>query len=157
MTLIKKLRTYRQFVDNMKSQDWDEYTEQWKKDVAHIQQLITDKWLGELEHEKLVSFNIIPVSRYEEKLGDYLINTLELVFLNNKIIIIEPIAGVVIGADGKIDMYLSGSVKEKVVLLRKLNADSKPADWMIVKQFNGREQLNFTKTNFENIIEEWLQ
>ncbi len=157
MTLIKKLRTYRQFVDGKKKQDWDEYTELWKKDVAYIQHLITDKWFGELEEENLVRFNIIPVSRYEENLGDYLIATLELVFPNNKTIIIEPIAGVVIGADGKVDMYLSGSVKEKVVLLRKIMADSKPAEWTIVKQFNGREQLSFNKTNIEKIIEEWLQ
>jgi hypothetical protein len=157
MALKKKLQTYKQFVGSMKKQDWDEYTEQWKKDVTHLQHLITDKWFGELEAEKLVRFNVIPVPRYEENLGDYLITTLELVFPNNKTIIIEPVAGVVIGADGKVDMYLSGSIKEKVVLLRKIIADSKPADWTIVKQFNGREQLNFNKTNIEKIIEEWLQ
>lgn len=157
MTLITKLRTYKKFVDGMKKEDWDKYTEQWKKDVAHIQHLIIEKWFGDFEKEKLVHFNLIPVSKYEEKLGDYLINTLELVFPNNKTIIIEPVAGVVIGADGRVDMYLSGSIKEKVVLIRKIIIGSKPAEWTILKPFNGREQLSFNKTNIEKIIEEWLQ
>ena len=157
MDLQKKLKTYKQFVESMKPQDWTEYTDQWKNDVSHIQQLIINKWFNNLEEEKLVSFNIIPVARYEENLGAYFITSLEIVFPNYKTIIIEPIAGLVIGSDGKVEMYLQGSIREKVVLLRKLKTTSKVADWTIIKQYNGKEQFMFNKTNIEKIFEEWLQ
>ena len=157
MDLQKKLKTYKQFVESMKPQDWTEYTDQWKNDVSHLQQLIINKWFNNLEEEKLISFNIIPVARYEENLGSYFITSLEIVFPNYKTIIIEPIAGLVIGSDGKVEMYLQGSIREKVVLLRKLKTTSKVADWTIIKQYNGKEQFMFNKTNIEKIFEEWLQ
>ena len=158
MALDKKLKTFKQFVEGKKKQDWADYTKQWRLDVSNIQQLIINKWFNNLEKEKLVSFNIIPVVRYEEYLGEYSITTLEIVFPNYKTIIMEPIAGIVIGdSDGKVDMYLQGSIKEKVVLLRKLKTNSKNPDWTIVKQYNGKEQLAFNKTNVEKIIEEWIQ
>ena len=157
MALEKKLKNYKQFVDSRKKQDWSDHTEQWKKDVSHIQHLIIYKWFNNLEEEKLVTFNIIPVARYEENIGAYATTTLEIVFPNYKTIIIEPIAGLVIGSDGKVEMFMQGSIKEKVVILRKLKPNSKTADWTIIKQYNGKEQFVFNKTNVEKIFEEWLQ
>jgi len=157
MALEKKLKNYKQFVDSRKKQDWSDYTEQWKKDVSHIQHLIIYKWFNNLEEEKLVTFNIIPVARYEENIGAYAITILVIVFPNYKTIIIEPIAGLVIGSDGKVEMFMQGSIKEKVVILRKLKPNSKTADWTIIKQYNGKEQFVFNKTNVEKIFEEWLQ
>jgi len=52
---------------------------------------------------------------------------------------------------------MQGSIKEKVVILRKLKPNSKTADWTIIKQYNGKEQFVFNKTNVEKIFEEWLQ
>lgn len=157
MTLKKRLMSFNEFVIAQEKQNkWDEYKEKWKNDIKDLENVIKYKWFNELEDNNLAIFEFIPIKRYEENLGEYSTMTLEITFVNNKTIVIEPVVGVTLYFNGKLDFYLRGNIIEKLHIIRKISEKSK-SSWFIIDPKRSNEKITFNKTNVENIFEKWLQ
>jgi hypothetical protein len=107
-----------------------------------------------------MNFNISNITITEEFLGAYEIPRLEL-FLGEKglserieeVVIFEPVGRNVIGANGKIDIYLRGRISDKALLLL-MRDDNENLHWELTK--NKKDRVVFDKNNFENLLDEWL-
>lgn len=156
MTLKEKLKTYKQFVETHEKQnDWDSYREKWVADVESLFNLIRQNWLSDFIKNGLATADLIPVKRYEQHLGDYKTNTLEVSFVNNKTIVFEPISSVVLNAEGKIDLYLRGDRMNMIHIFRKIKGSK--TTWQILDSRSAAKPGELTKVSIEKLLDKWLQ
>ena len=156
MTLKEKLKTYKQFVETHEKQnDWDSYRDKWVADVESLFNLIRQNWLSDFIKNGLATADLIPVKRYEQHLGDYKTNTLEVSFVNNKTIVFEPISSVVLNAEGKIDLYLRGDRMNMIHIFRKIKGSK--TTWQILDSRSAAKPGELTKVSIEKLLDKWLQ
>lgn len=139
--------------------DWDQIKTAW---VAAVDKLYGDieNWFNEYLNEGYMISKLSKINLSEEFLGNYEISSLEL-FLGDKskedveeVIVLEPIGRNVIGANGRIDIYLRGRKSEKALLLLMRNDDTDDYHWELAR--NKRDRVVFDKNAFEVLINDWL-
>jgi len=91
--------------------DWDEQRDVWIKQVDKLYSDI-EEWLKVYIDKEYISLSLYEKSLFEEHIGKYSINVLE-IDLGEPLVVFRPIGKNVIGADGRVDAYLSGHLNDK--------------------------------------------
>jgi hypothetical protein len=151
-----KLRRLKELTEQKKEPDWEEYKKNWVTAIGELQHTLMYKWLLEYEEAGSMVFSLIPTKRIDPKIGEYLTSYLEITFLNNKSIVLEPITGMTTDYDGKLEFYMRGNVYKNVSILRKI-IDGNKYEWIIAKSYNQRDHYKLNKEEIDKLIFEWLQ
>ena len=114
----------------------------------------TKEWFDPYLKEGLFSENKKKKFIHEEDIGHYEVTQLEYEF-GKYSLIFEPMGTNIIGAFGRIDVYLTGKKSDKYMLVL-LGDDFKSANWFIASFQNKSNKFEFTKSHFEQIIENWI-
>ncbi|MCP4349090.1 MAG: hypothetical protein GY795_26720 [Desulfobacterales bacterium] len=124
----------------------------WIQEVNKLYKNIED-WFNEYINEDYmaIEFNPLKHIEYEEFIDN--IRIMELELGRGPSVILEPTGINVIGAFGKIDLYLRGHKDEKVFLLLVENGDEK-TQWELWK--SRKDTKLFNKNTFEELLDEWL-
>ena len=124
----------------------------WIQEVNKLYKDIND-WFNEYikEDYMAIEFNSLKHIEYEEFIDN--IQIMELELGGGPSVILEPTGINVIGAFGKINLYLRGHKDEKVLLLLVENGDEK-LQWELWK--NRKDTIIFNKKTFEKLLDEWL-
>lgn len=91
----------------------------------------------------------------DEYPSPYEIDKLELDIKGGPEVILEPVGSNIIGAWGRIDVYLSGYIANKVMLLL-MKDDNEKAYWELRKSRKEEDRFVFNKEIFEDLLEDWL-
>lgn len=155
-SVMSRLQRFKDLIDPKQEVDWSDYKEKWVKSTSELYARIMYKWLAEPEEAGLMKFSIIPVSRYENNLGEYISSSLEISLVNGRAIMLEPVSGITTNYDGKIDFYLIGNVYKKVTLFRKL-IDSNKDSWVLASSYDQKDHIPLTEQSFLKQLDKWLQ
>lgn len=151
MSLKEKLKKLQE-TKSEKKINWEEIKKEW---INSVNKLYSDirNWFSELESEGLLKILTSSITIFEEEIGTYSIDKMEIA-VGNKDIILEPVGTNIIGADGRIDFYLNGEIsnREMMVLIRENNVDN----WYIINKINRNEKNLLTREFIERKLEEWL-
>jgi len=156
MALKEKLEKLKSLNDKNTLPDWFNYKEIWKKAVLDLQHTIMEKWFNDYQEKGLMNFDLIPTKRLEPYIGEYQTSILEITLVENKYLVLEPIAAVTAEYDGKLEFYMRGNISKKVSILRKILNDKKH-EWIIAKSYESKDHYKLDKEQLEKLIEEWLQ
>ncbi|MCD4795385.1 MAG: hypothetical protein K8R54_19290 [Bacteroidales bacterium] len=91
----------------------------------------------------------------EEQLGSYEIDLLEYEFGRNSFLVFEPVGRNILGAWGRIDVYLRGRKTDKYILVL-LGDNFKNAKWFLAPFTDKSKKIEFNKANLEGLIEKWI-
>ena len=122
--------------------------------IDELQYTITDKWLKEYKKEGLLKFNLVPVKRQNNLIGKYKTAILEITLINNKLIVLNPVFSIT-KLDFRIEFYLIDNPFDKNIIIKK-HINENAFNWVFYKSLNPTQYYLFTKTEFENIITNWL-
>lgn len=133
--------------------DWEKRKNEWLKSVEKFYSLVRE-WLSEYEKEELLRIDTQSIAIYEENIGKYSADKLIIRINGKRQVILEPVGALIIGCQGRIDVYLRGNVSDKdmIVLTREKGIDS----WYFVDKKSRLKQPLVTKQSFEEKFEEWL-
>ncbi|MCP4346303.1 MAG: hypothetical protein GY795_12350 [Desulfobacterales bacterium] len=127
--------------------------------ISQVNQLyskIINEWFNEYFDEGYMSFKFEQINLIEDQTEKYEINQLDIYLEKGPVIVFEPVGTNIIGADGKIDLYLHGKKADKYILLLLQN-EQKEYYWELWKSRRKKDQYFFDKKFFEVIIENWLE
>jgi hypothetical protein len=133
--------------------NWEEKRRIWLSSVAELYQKI-EQWFKPLIDENLMQLERTDKQLDDGPLGEYGIPQLE-VAMGDKTVIFEPIARNVIGAQGRIDLYVRGYKEEKWFLLRFEESENK-SSWELCKSTNKFDRKPLNKSNLETLFEQWI-
>ena len=156
MALKEKLEKLKRLNDENSEPDWANYREIWKKAILDLQHNIMDKWFVDYQEKGLMNFDLINTKRIEPYIGEYWTSILEITLVENKYLVLEPIAAVTAEYDGKLEFYMRGNISKKVSILRKI-INGKNPEWIIAKSYESKDHYKLNKEQLEKLIEEWLQ
>ncbi len=86
----------------------------------------------------------------------YEADKLELDIKGGPVVILEPVGSNIVGAWGRTDLYLSGYIANKVMLLL-MKDDNDKAYWELRKSRKQEDRFIFNKEVFEDLLEDWLE
>jgi hypothetical protein len=133
--------------------DWEARKEEWIAAVNSLYDTV-EGWFSGLREQGLMAIERKPTCVYEEYLGDYAIDSLEIGMADKKVIL-EPVGRNVIGARGRIDLYLRGFKADRLLLLRLEDVEGQ-IRWEMWKGKLSGFRKPFAKETFEQLLEEWL-
>ena len=149
--LIKIQEEEKEFDNKREIESWVQAVDSFYKQVGI--------WFKDLIDEGLMKLEKTERLTNEELLGDYTINDLE-ISLANRIVRLEPLGTMLIGAWGRIDMYMSGFKHDKKSLLRMRDENDHNKFTWVVRKNSGSLKFEYeqvTKEMIEKIFEEWTQ
>lgn len=152
--VLDRLRNIKKILNDHQAENWEQYKENWQKDVKDLFNTICFKWFSDYEADQVMKFSLIPVNRQEEKLGSYLTLVLEIQLVNEQVLVLEPIAGVTSEVFGRIDFYLRGNVYKAASIYRK-KVDDK-FYWFIGLSYAPGDQYPLSKSILESVISKWM-
>ena len=105
---------------------------QWVDDINRLYECVITQLSELLPKEKIKEekTKTVPVTRYEELLGEYQTHELN-VSLCGRTIVFSPVARIVLGSMGRVDMFLRGRIDEGYKLLHDQTLS--PAVWRLAK------------------------
>jgi hypothetical protein len=154
MTLKEKLRNLQKLEEKTEN-EWDVYKTNWVQAVSELEETIMSDWFSDYAENKLMEFILVPVKRLEPYIGEYIISSLEITLVNNKTLLLEPVAGITSEYFGKLEFSMLGSVGKTINILRKTADDSKD-EWIIATSYDTQGHRKLTKDEMEKIINTWV-
>jgi hypothetical protein len=168
VTLLKEVKKKMSLRDRLQEIDRHKHDEQhtraailaqWLNDIDRLYEFVKTQLSELLPEEKENIRKIAPtkVTRSEELLGDYETHELN-VPLRGRTIVFSPVARIVFGSSGRVDMFLRGHIDEPYKLLHDQTVT--PAVWRIVKgtRTEALPSLDaLTKETLEKALEELLR
>jgi hypothetical protein len=119
--------------------DWSAVRDRWMSDLAGLCTEIRG-WLGSLEREGLLTIEGGVFARVEEQLGAYDAPFLKLRFPEGEVVEVRPVARVVLGAKGRVDVTLGA---RRFMLFRV-----EPGKWELVEGLSPISTLPLTEEVF---------
>ncbi|MFA6223025.1 MAG: hypothetical protein WC647_11995 [Desulfomonilaceae bacterium] len=113
-----------------------------------------ESWLKLWKEKGYLTVTRTPILKSEEPLGDYVIDTLEIT-AGDETVVFEPFGRNVIGALGRIDVYLRGFKSDAQLLLRLRNTEGLHR-WELWKTKFSGPKFPFDKVCLEKLLDEWL-
>lgn len=151
MSLKKKLTQLAE-LNRDKEEERKEYKRIWSREVGYLYETVED-WLKEYTDSGKIS-----IEYYQ--LPDEDIQCMELNLGDAIFVMLDPSGINVAGAFGKIEVYVQGHRDERVYLLLiqddETQQEADAFHWELWKSKKENEQYAFTKDNFENLLEEWI-
>ena len=152
MSLKEKLKKL-EAKEKEQAVNWEETRRIWVSAVKDLYQQI-ELWFKPLIDENLMHVDPTTKLLDDGPMGEYEIPQLE-VAMGAKTIIFEPVARNVIGAQGRIDLYVRGYKEEKWSILR-FEESEKKSRWELCKSSNKFDRKPLNKTNLETLFEQWI-
>jgi len=133
--------------------DWESCKSEW---IARVSALYDDveAWLAHWKEKGYLATTRTLTLKSEEPLGDYEIETLEIT-AGDETVVLEPFRRLVIGALGRVDVYLRGFKSDAQMLLSLEDVEGRLRWELWRSKFSG-PRLPFNKDTFERLLEEWL-
>lgn len=126
----------------------------WISEVNRLYEEIKN-WLSESVERGHVSFEYSDLTHFEFEEFFENISIMELNLGGGPWIVFEPTGINIIGAFGKIDLYMRGYKEEKVMLLLVEN-DKNSLQWELWKSNKNRDRFLFDRNIFEKLMSEWI-
>ena len=129
----------------------------WVQEVNALYKAITEDWFDEYMKEGYVTVEHRELQYAESEdifLGTYM---MVLNFGGGVSAVLEPIGTNVIGAFGKIELYLRGHKDKYISLLLIREEGIGGFHWEVWKNRKQRDQILFDRKTFEEILDEWLE
>jgi hypothetical protein len=152
MTLEEKLRQ-RAEMPTRPPTDWAAVRDEWISQVNRLYEQVTS-WLQPFRERGYLNIQRSRVSVSEEYIGDYEIDCLEIIS-GDATIIFEPFGRNVLGAHGRIELYLKGYKLDAWMLLLLSDVDG-TLRWEAWKNKVRGPRLSFDKEGLERIMDAWL-
>ena len=152
MGLEDKLQKLSKF-ETTKKIDLQKVVLEWQTEVKKTLGKTQD-WLKPYIDKGLLQVVEKEKSINEEILGEYKVKQLEYEFGKFRLVF-EPVGRNILGAWGRIDVFLRGNKVDKYLLVH-LGEDIKIAKWYLSSFQNKSIRTEFTKANLEKLIEEWI-
>jgi len=133
--------------------DKDKELAEWRKYLAGLYDLI-EGWMSDYISKKLVKLIKKQIKIYEEFSGEYDIDALELSF-NGKTISFEPIATMLVGAKGRVDMIGKNGKVALVLVDKNLDAPNIKVNIFTSEKERKEYEKNEKEKKNEKIIWEW--
>ena len=155
LTLKEKLAERAKLQEKEKAIDWEERKALWLEQVAKLYDGL-EQWFQEYIHDAYMTFRRAKKASLTEKdIGSYEIEILE-IDIQDDIVVFEPVGTNVIGASGRIDVYLRGHKADHVMLLLfEANGErEQPWRWKLVFE---ESAFDFNKARFEELLLWWFE
>lgn len=152
MSLQEKLKSLAEKAAKEKV-DWAGRRSEWISAVGRLYDDI-ELWLKPWREQGYLTITRSPIPKSEEPLGDYEIDTLEIT-AGDETVVFEPFGGNVIGALGRIDVYLRGFKSDAQLLVRLANVKEE-VRWELWKSKFSGPRIPFDKICLERLLDELL-
>ena len=132
--------------------DHQQIREAWIVTCANLMTTISD-WLRPLQDQQLLEIVSETIPIFEDQLGEYEIEALQIVFLQSEVIKIRPVARFIIGAKGRIDISAGGTL---LVMMLAKQLD----DWVFAKRNIQRAEFEtwpFNKDTLDEFLSQFLE
>ena len=133
--------------------DWASRKSEWISAVGRLYDDI-ERWLEPWREQGYLTVTRSPIPKSEEPLGDYEIDTLEIT-AGDETVVFEPFGRNVIGALGRIDVYLRGFKSDAQLLVRLVNVEGE-VRWELWKSKFSGPRTPFDKKCLETLLDELL-
>lgn len=127
---------------------------EWQNEVQKVEETIRG-WFSNLERQKLLIVSHHSVDKHEEFLGNYSIQNMVFDFHNFREIVFEPLARMIFGGMGRIDIYRKGYNSDLHYLIRELEQDGS-TKWILISSANVFDRKPFDKGVLEELFIKWL-
>ncbi|MCP4108955.1 MAG: hypothetical protein GY749_26060 [Desulfobacteraceae bacterium] len=154
MNLEEKLKKISQ---NRKKKDseinWDKKRDTWIDQVSKLYEDI-EKWLETYIEKNYISLHFYEIALSEENIGKYDISVLEL-DLGEPSVVFRPVGANIIGADGRVDVYMNGHLSDKKMLILREEKEQ-IFQWELWDTTDKSDRKPFDCEALEKILDEWL-
>lgn len=155
ITLKEKLAERAKLQERGKDTHWDKRKDSWIEQVIKLYDTI-EQWLQEYIHDGYMVCHRSKKAKITEKdIGTYDIDILE-IDIEGDIVVFEPIGTNVIGASGRIDVYLRGHKADHVMLLLFDTNGDREQNWRWKLVFE-EDYFDFNKARFEELLLFWFE
>ena len=145
---LEKLNDSR-FVEQI---DWEKRKADWQMQVEEILNE-TKRWFQPYIESRLFQLVETEKTLTEEDLGTYRAKQLEYLFGSFRLVF-EPVGRNILGASGRIDVYMRGNKIDKYVLVLLETNDG--LRWFLSPFKDKSIRMEFNQTNMEKLIEDWI-
>ncbi len=135
--------------------DWNKRKDIWLESVKELYDEI-EQWFPDYVKEGFMTFGRSKEKTISEKdIETYNLNVFE-IDVEGDIVIFDPIGTNVLGAFGRIDVYLRGHKADQVMLLLNYNEENyeESKQWKLLVE---KYQFDFTKARFEELLLMWFE
>jgi hypothetical protein len=153
MTLEEKLKRLAERAGEEKA-DAKERRDEWISAVNSLYDKV-ENWLKPFSDKKYLTVIRTPMQKTEELLGDYEIDTLE-IRAGDETVVMEPFGRNVIGALGRIDVFLRGFKSDAQMLLRLTNLEGELRWELWEHKFPGSPRYPFNEDSLEKLLNKWF-
>ncbi len=94
------------------------------------------------------------LSLFEENIGKYDISVLEL-DLGEPSVVFRPVGANIIGADGRVDVYMNGHLSDKKMLILR-EEEEQIFQWELWETTDKNNRKSFDREVLERTLDEWL-
>jgi len=133
--------------------EWDRVREEWIAEVGRLYYRV-ESWMVSWVEKGYLVVRRSTIVLSEENLGDYEIPQLELI-AGTESIIFEPVGRNILGALGRIDVYLRGFKSDARKILWVEDVDRKRR-WELWRDRHGGPKMRFNQENLERVMNELL-
>lgn len=134
--------------------DWDRRRETWTEQVGALYKHI-GKWLQTYIEKNYMTLHFYEITLTEEHIGKYDISVLE-IDLGGPSVVFRPVGRNIIGADGRVDMYMNGHLSDRRMLILREDDDEQNPQWELWETSDGRDRKPFGQETLEKTLEQWL-
>ena len=152
MSLKEKLQSLNKSKNDTKI-DWEKKKTDWQTEIDKTLNE-TKEWFQQYINSELFRVVEIEKSITEEYLGTYNVKQLEYEFGTFRLVF-EPMGRNILGALGRIDIYLRGNKTDKYLLVL-LETEDGTSKWFLSSFKDKTKRMEFNKTNMEKLIEDWI-
>lgn len=133
--------------------EWGKIRNEW---IAEVDRLFkeVESWLSKWVEKGYLTVRRSSIVLSEEHLGDYDVPQLEL-FAGREKIVLEPLGRHILGALGRIDLYLAGFKSDARMIVWLEDSDGSRR-WEVWRERYGGPRLPFNRETLERIMTEWL-
>jgi len=134
-------------------EEWDRVREEW---IAEVTRLYSDVkgWVQTWQEKGYLTASESHIELSEEHLGDYEIPKLELT-AGTEAIVFEPVGRNILGALGRIDLYLRGFKSDARMLVWLEDVEGKRRWELWTEKYRG-PKIPFNQDALEQVMNEWL-
>ncbi len=130
----------------------------WIHEVNQLYKMIIDNWFKEYIEQGNINYIYFSLDTDRAECDDFITGTeiMELTLGGGPSVVLEPVGINVVGAFGKIKLYLLGHKDERVLLLLTLDGD-KNFHWKLWRNNKQKDDILFNRGIFESLLNEWLE
>lgn len=133
--------------------DWEATKSEWIEAVHRLYDDV-EAWLAPWKDKGYLTTPRTFVPKSEEPLGGYEIQKMEIT-AGDETIVLEPFRRIIIGGQGRIDIYRRGFKFDAQMLLRLEDSEGN-LRWELWKDKFAGVRLPFNKDTLEQLMDEWL-